>query len=200
MKNIYKKIKQLKFRLYQNYDTFCNKIYYNLNNSSFQKLYLITMLTFLKKGAREGHEVIFPYIAVLWLVIFWKMKETFSLILSRKGSARFKWSPEKCFHCFSCDMERGFRELCFWCGPSWQFLEIGNFSSESPVVSKTMRKSLGQSILYYKQYFFILLHNEFIWFITFWSLTSRNLWSSERFIKHPNNHPNRCTAGPQSLI
>lgn len=65
LKNTYKKIKQLKFRLYQNYDTFCKKTY-NLNNStSFQKLYLITMLTFLKRGAREGDEVIFPYIAVL---------------------------------------------------------------------------------------------------------------------------------------
>lgn len=131
---------------------------HNLNNSiSFWKLHLITMLTFLK-GGREYHEVIFPYIAVLWLVIFWKKNETFSLIFSRKGSARFKWSPEKCFHCFSCDMERGFRELDFWwCGPSWQFLEIGNFSSESPVISKTIRKSLGQSIPYDKQYFFYFI-------------------------------------------
>ena len=103
---------------------------------------------------KQCHELICHCTAAVWLVIFWKKNDTFSLILSRKGSSRLKWSPEKCFHCFSCDMERGFRESGFWWrGPSWRFLERGNFSSESPAISKRMRESLSQSIFYCVQYF-----------------------------------------------
>lgn len=156
------KIKQTKFWLCIKI-IFWNKIY-KLNNSiSFQKITFNYHSNFFKELARECHEVISSYITVLWLVIFWKKNETFSLILSRKGSVRFKRSPEKCFHCFSCDMERGFRELDFcWCGPSWQFLETVNFSNESPEISKTIRNSLGQAMPYYDQYFFILCHNKLI--------------------------------------
>lgn len=140
-------------------------------------------INFFKGEGRECYEVTFHYIVIVSLVIFWKKNDTFSLILSRRGSVRFKWSPEKCFHCFSCDMERGFRDLDFWwCGPSWQFLEAGNFSNESPEISKTIRKSLGQSISYKIQYSFILWYNEFMWFITLWSLTSLSILSSWRDI------------------
>lgn len=70
------------------------------------------------------------------------MKETFSLILSRKGSARAWCCPEKCFHCISCDIESGFFELGFpWSCPSWQLLDAEGFSEEG---SEKMMKKINQ--------------------------------------------------------
>lgn len=142
--------------------------------------------------------MLFHYRAVFWLVIFWKKNDTFSLILSRKGSLRFNWSPEKCFHCFSCDMERGFWESGFlWCGPSWQFLETGNFSSESPAISKGMRKSLSQPILYYNIYntFYFMIWVYAIYYILFSNL--KDFWSNRR---HTITIIQRYVTGLQTLI
>lgn len=70
------------------------------------------------------------------------MKETFSLILSRKGSARAWCCPEKCFHCINCDIERGFFELGFpWSCPSWQLLDAEGFSEGG---SEKMMKKINQ--------------------------------------------------------
>lgn len=77
------------------------------------------------------------------------MKETFSLILSRKGSARAWCCPEKCFHCISCDIESGFFELGFpWSCPSWQLLDAEGFSEEGSekMMQKINQRKLRQRI------------------------------------------------------
>lgn len=51
--------------------------------------------------------------SITQLVIVWKTNVMFAFILSRKGSGRFSRSPEKCFHCISCDMDRAFLEIEF---------------------------------------------------------------------------------------
>lgn len=76
------------------------------------------------------------------LVTFWKMNVTFPFTLLRKGLGRFSCSPDKCFHCISCDIDRVFWELGFpllW--PIWQPSCTDTFSG-SPGKQSAQKKPM----------------------------------------------------------